>query len=161
MEVLKMTPVETIRDSARMRIIRNECREFMTRDTSKIGIFRQAKWFIKTYRPLKERGVMTAYLGWYNKRAVAYGIVRYESDRPLISGGLLKQYRGKGLGRRLFSFLTEKASEENGKKKVRSVFLEVLATNRVALSLYEQLGYVRKAVDDGVIHMQKDWGEFE
>jgi len=161
MEVLTIKPVENVREALAIRTIRNECREFMTRDKRKIGITQQVNWFMRTYLPKKREGIVTAYLGYYEDKPVAYGMIRIEYGRPLLTGGLLEKYRGKGLGKQLFEYLTKEASIENNKYKSRSVFLEVLETNFVAKNLYIKLGFVEKDKANGIISMQKDWGEFD
>lgn len=169
MENLTFYEVSSLKSAMLMRKMRNECRQFMTRDASKIGWLRQLNWFYTTYRPKQAKGEMAAYIflcHWPKQdifnQPVGYGIIRDSKTKPLISGGLLKKYRGKGLGKTLFKILTRIASQgERGEVGRRSVFLEVLETNQVAIDLYKKLGYVEKMRHDGVIDMQHDYGEFD
>jgi ribosomal-protein-alanine N-acetyltransferase len=58
-----------------------------------------------------------------------------ESELPDIV--VDKSYRGQGLGRQLL----EKATEELGKQKVDTIFLEVRESNAPARALYESFGF--------------------
>ena len=142
----EIRPVTTLRDAQIMRGIRNECRSYMTNDTSYISFFRQARW----WRKVKNDPNWWLYLFWYNGSPIGYGIIR-KKDMYWVSGGIIAQSRGHGFGRHLFSFLTQVAT--NG----HSAYLEVLKTNERAFNLYQSLGYRVCCADmDGVLLMRAD-----
>ena len=163
MEVLDVLPVETLWQALRMRKLRNQCRQFMTQDTSKISLIRQIRWFYNVYLVKKNNGEMIAYLGYMKKKPVAYGIIRDLKTRPTASIGVAKKYRGHGIGKTLFRFLTDEASRGDMSRRIgdKTVFLEVREENKKALHMYCSLGYVEKARNNGIIFMQKDYGEFD
>lgn len=125
--------VKTFRDSLKMARIRNTGREYMTNDRSKIGPFRQWLWFYGTY--LAVNGfTINAYLLSSGNEDVGYGLIRLKNRKWWVTGVIHPRYRGEGYGQLLFHFLTQTAP--------KPVFLEVLKTNEVAISLYTKLGYV-------------------
>lgn len=142
-----MTPVTTPEEAEQLRGIRNECKNFMTRDTGYIMEDQQQRWFknlssdIKIYLlHLVEHGVVSSSIG--------YGLIREEDGYSLISGGLLEQYRGKGFGTILFQYLLKNVNQE------LPIRLEVLKNNTKAFLVYNKLGF-RVYSDDGkVIKME-------
>jgi ribosomal protein S18 acetylase RimI-like enzyme len=129
----------TLRDFMAVRKIRNECRTFMTRDQNYISVAKQVGFWLRHRRPTATYRV---YLGTVEGRPAAYGIVQGH----LVSGGLLRRYRGYGHGRTLFTRLTHQAAEP--------ALLEVLASNVHAQSLYASLGYVQYVQAGSVLKMR-------
>lgn len=160
MENLTIKELETFGEALALRKIRNECRLFMTRDTSKISILQQFRWFHNSYK-FAPTDQLQVFLFLLSGKPIGYGLIRDKAVRPLISGGLLQAYRGKGYGDHLFRAVTDIASSNVFGKGMKSVFLEVLETNTPAFGLYQKIGYVEKARQNGIIYMQKDYGEFD
>lgn len=52
--------------------------------------------------------------------------------------GVVREYRGRGVGKELFAFLTPRLKD----KGIRQYLLEVLTTNTPAASLYRKLGFM-------------------
>ena len=135
-------PATTDADAEAMRVIRNSCRQFMTRDTSEIDPARQRAWFAAL-----DRAVTKPWLYRVDGTAAGYGLVRLEAGRWWLSGGLLPSWRGRGHGRRLFAALAEIAG--------RPCWLDVRADNAAARRLYERLGFaVAGERADGAIIMR-------
>jgi ribosomal protein S18 acetylase RimI-like enzyme len=128
-------------DIETMRLIRNECRGFMTRDRREISCSEQCQW----WSTLSHEQVQ-CYLFQYESVNVGYGVVRAEISvqHPhgvaWLTGGLLPAYRGRGLGRALFQCLIHLSSMQP--------WLEVLRQNERARRLYEELGF-RVVWEDG------------
>lgn len=139
---LVLRKIETLDDAMLLRNIRNQCREFMTRDISYISEEQQKRWFMNLKPDFKiyilysvEMGLVTSPIG--------YGLIREEGEYSLISGGLIESERGKGYGSTLFNYLIKNV--EN--KKIK---LEVLKSNTRAFVIYNNLGF-RVINDDGEI----------
>lgn len=137
---LVLRKIETLDDAMLLRNIRNQCREFMTRDISYISEEQQKRWFMNLKPDFKiyilysvEMGLITSPIG--------YGLIREEGEYSLISGGLIESERGKGYGSTLFNYLIKNV--EN--KKIK---LEVLKSNTRAFVIYNNLGF-RVINDDG------------
>lgn len=129
-------------DALRMRAVRNAVRANMTRDVRHIGVVRQLRWWWTRYRRWAREDAFRAWLVWQAGRCVGYGIVRAEGSRWWVTGGLLPEARGKGLGQALFRFLTiEAAARSEALGDPTEAWLEVLADNAPAVRLYERLGY--------------------
>jgi hypothetical protein len=144
---LEVRPVTSFGDAQIMRGIRNECRDYMTNDTSYISFLRQSRWWMQ----VRNDPDWSLYLLWYNGSPIGYGIIRTKNHMRWVTGGIIRQSRGYGFGRDLFSFLTLRATEG------KPAFLEVLRTNVRAFSLYKSLGYHVISDDrDGVWLMQAD-----
>lgn len=129
-------------DAEYMRLIRNECREFMTRETKRIPPWKQRIWWKKLdrkhYRP---------YLLEKNGLPVGYGLIRYEGNERWLSGGLSKDHRGKGWGSFLFSCLTNLAGS--------NCWLEVRSDNTPAVRVYTSLGFVEVKRQGDIITMRR------
>lgn len=130
--------VGNLMDAMRMRAIRNTCRRYMTYDTSRIGVFRQAVWYYRTYRRGRAARTLFGYLLWDGGRAVGYGLVSRARGRWWVTGGLVPGARGRGLGKRLFAFLTVAAIVRSG---CGESWLNVFESNLRARKLYEGIGY--------------------
>lgn len=74
---------------------------------------------------------------------VGYGIMSFGAgEAHILNVCIRNDERGTGLGRRLMSFLLDRAREEY----MQEVFLEVRPSNAVAIRLYETIGFVRIGV---------------
>lgn len=140
--------VDTFEEAELLRLIRNQCREYMTRNTDVITQEQQQQWFKTAYDKYDiylvyaiEYGACITYAG--------YGVIHKNMTESLITGGLLPDYRNRGLGSDLFKYLTDTAL----KRKV-PVRLEVLKTNQRALKVYEKLGYTVYAETDKIYSME-------
>lgn len=71
---------------------------------------------------------------------VGYGIMSFGAGEAHILNVCIRgDRRGFGLGRRLMSYLLDRAREEY----MQEVFLEVRPSNAIAIKLYETIGFVR------------------
>lgn len=129
-EEVELRPVRGLGDAQAMRRVRNECREFMTSNTSEIGKFEQFTWWLRVGRSRDWR----IYLLWNNDQPVGYGILRRKGCQWWVTGGLVESSRGIGLGRFLFSELLRLADSP-------TAYLEVRISNTKALNLYRSLGF--------------------
>src|SRR6266567_2109934 len=103
--------VKTWREVMQLRTIWNTCISFMTRDQTKIGFFEQIIWW------LRNRNQIEAFLIYDDPWLIAFGII----DGNEIMGGVTPSYRGKGIGKLIFSLMT--------KAVPKPAELEVLADN--------------------------------
>lgn len=142
-------PAETLEHAEYMRRVRNECRQFMTRDTREISREDQIAWFQAldrdTTRPFFGLAIDIKN-GVASGDVLAYGLVRLIDNRWWISGGVLPEWRGHGYGRKLFEALTSIVNDGMH----RTCWLEVRASNTRAYNLYRALGY---------IPLRDDWGD--
>ena len=124
--------VTTAAQAEELRRLRNECREFMTRDTAEIAPEQQLEFLAG---PLAD-GTARAYLlhRGPGQAAVAYGMLRDDGDCLWLSCGVTEAERGSGLGALMVRFLTAGA----GRGPVR---LEVWQDNEPARRVYERAGY--------------------
>jgi ribosomal protein S18 acetylase RimI-like enzyme len=135
--------IETLEEAMILRNIRNQCKDFMTRDCSYISEDQQKRWFenldpnVKIYLLyLVEFGVVSSPVG--------YGLIREEAGFSLVSGGLVESCRGKGYGKILFDYLIKNLDKE------MPIKLEVLKNNTRAFFIYNKLGF-RVVKDDGKV----------
>lgn len=123
-----------------MGLIRNECREFMTRSRSEITPEKQLSWF----RSLDRRHTLPWLFSIENHAPVAYGLMRRQEQDWWLSIGVTANCRGQGYGKAAFRYMTD---------LVERAWLEVLETNLVAQRVYVALGYRVLRHDDGIITM--------
>lgn len=129
--------VATVEDALRVLPIRNEARHFMTRHRSPITEEQQRQWFDKWVRT----GEKSLYLVEALDKTVGYGLIGWDPDPDheyaALTAALAPEFRGSGFGRMIFGFLV---CEVRIRRKVP--WIEVLASNAAARSLYRKLGFV-------------------
>ena len=123
-----------------LRYIRNSCASYMTRHRDIISIEQQQLWW-KTLN----RETWKVFIYWLGNMIVGFGVLRLEDGKYWVTGGLIENARGHGLGRELFAHLINLVED--------NIWLEVLETNKVAHRLYIKLGFVETSRKDGVITM--------
>ena len=131
----------TLEHAEHMRVVRNECRQFMTQDTREISREDQVTWFqaLDRYHTRPFVGLTyNIHNGQATGAVIAYGLVRKIDSRWWISGGIAPEWRGQGFGRELFSALTTIVTRGIG----RACWLEVHGDNERAFRLYASLGFV-------------------
>jgi len=130
MKTSRFMRAESIWDFLKVRQIRNECRTFLTNDTSKISVPRQVKFWVD----LKNKKDIEVYYFEVDKECLGYGLIKRDGKKAWITGGIKLAYRGIGLGRELFQRLVYFALPSK-------VYLEVMDWNVNALALYRSLGF--------------------
>ncbi len=146
-EMLVLKNIETLEEAQVLRNIRNECKDFMTRDTSYISVEQQIRWFNSLKREdKKDYKIYLLYevINGVVATAIGYGLIKKEGSFSLISGGLIESCRGKGYGSTLFTYLIGNVDAGSDIK------LEVLKSNTRAFVIYNKLGF-RVISDDGEI----------
>lgn len=143
--------VETDEEAELLRLIRNQCREYMTRNTEIITQEQQKAWFKTAYDKYDlflvyaiEYGASVTFAG--------YGVIHKNLSESLVTGGLLPEYRNRGLGHDLFKFLTDTSV-----KRKLPVKLEVLKSNQRAFKVYEKLGYTVYDETDKIFKMEYNY----
>lgn len=130
-----------------IRKTRNASKQYMTRNQETITPEVQRHWYenisdnVIPYILIKsEHGTIFYPCG--------YGLIIIEDKISKLTGVIDESDRGKGYGRKLFSFLIEEA-----KKKTNKISLEVLISNQKAFNLYKSLGFVVKNQNQKTIFM--------
>lgn len=141
--LLVLKRIETLEEALILRNIRNQCKDFMTRDTSYISEEQQKRWFANLSEETKIYILYSVEFGVISS-PVGYGLIRKEGDFSVVSGGLIESCRGKGYGKVLFEYLIKNIEKES------PIRLEVLKTNTRAFVIYNNLGF-RVLKDDGEI----------
>jgi len=139
--------VTTPAEAEILRTIRNKCREYMTRSTDYITPEQQEEWFKTAFRKYDlyiayaiEHGVCIVDAG--------FGVVHKNEDEFLLTGGLVPEYRDKGLGKIIFKFLVDQCH------KSLPIRLEVLRTNTRAYKTYEGLNFRVTGENDNLYFME-------
>jgi len=145
MSDLVMIGVATTIDVELLRTIRNDCRKFMTRNTSEISPQDQQIWYKNLDHEKHKLFLLHEIHCGVAGTIIGYGYIRVENGIVLLTGGLVESSRGKGHGHFLFNSLLQQSKQFN-----LPIELEVLKTNMVAFSVYNKLGF-RVIGDDGKI----------
>ena len=139
--------VTTPAEAEILRTIRNKCREYMTRSTDYSTPEQQEEWFKTAFRKYDlyiayaiEHGVCIVDAG--------FGVVHKNEDEFLLTGGLVPEYRDKGLGKVIFKFLVDQCH------KSLPIRLEVLKTNTRAYKTYEGLNFRVTGENDNLYFME-------
>lgn len=142
--------VTTIPEAEILRTIRNECRGYMTRSTEYISEEVQQQWFKTAH---KKYELYIAYAMEYGCAIVTagFGVIHKNDDDFMLTGGLLQDYRDKGLGKPLFKFLIDQCH------KSTPIRLEVLKTNIRAYKTYESLGFKTISEKDKIFIMEYEY----
>ena len=139
--------VTTSNEAEMLRVIRNQCKDYMTRNTSEITPEEQLEWFKTAY---KKYELYIAYAVEYGACIVdaGYGLIHLNEKEYMLTGGLVPEYRDKGLGAILFKFLID-----NCNKQI-PIRLEVLKDNLRALKTYERLNFTTTSETDKIFIME-------
>lgn len=139
--------VTTPAEAEILRTIRNGCREFMTRSTDYITPEQQQEWFKTAH---KKYELYIAYAVEHGAAVVdaGFGVIHKNEEESLLTGGLLLNYRDRGLGKVVFKFLLDQCT------KLLPIKLEVLKTNTRALKTYESLNFKVISEDDRLFYME-------
>jgi GNAT superfamily N-acetyltransferase len=132
-------------DFETMRQIRNLCREFMTGNTKVIEPGEQQIWSRSVGPHLQP------YLYLYPPAVyVGYGLRRWDAEQRWwwLTGALVAEYRGRGLGQTLFEHLLATSAPE-------PTALEVRITNLPARRLYEKLGFTLRQTREDILVMTR------
>lgn len=113
--------IMSLKQALEVRVIRNDCRKFMTNDQSYISVFKQVWWYFFKYKTSNDKCYVL-----YEKKPIGYGFIH----NGFLSLGIIRSYRGKGAGRVLLKFLMESSSK-----------LEVFKKNKRAIKLYRSEGF--------------------
>lgn len=139
--------VTTPAEAENLRVVRNQCREFMTRSTDYIEPEQQQEWFKDAHKKYElyiayfiEHGTIAVYAG--------FGVIHKNENEFLLTGGLTPEYRDKGLGKVLFKFLIDQCPKQV------PIRLEVLKTNTRAYKVYEGLNFVVTGETDKIYIME-------
>lgn len=124
--------VDNLNMAESLRLIRNECKEYMTRYNKEISKEQQTKWFLSI-----DKNKTIPFLFFENKNPIGYGLITFEENISLISAGIIEKYRGLGHGKILFNLLINECKKLNSD----DIKLEVLKTNIRAYKLYKKLGF--------------------
>jgi len=144
-EFIVLIPVQTFDDVEKLRIIRNECRNYMTRSKNLIETEQQINWWNNLDKESNKLYLVHKVYHAVASTIVGYGYIRVENGEILLTGGLTETERGKGHGKTLFGALVE-----NSKQFDLPIKLELLKTNTKAFVVYNSLGF-RVTNDDGKI----------
>lgn len=154
--VSELLPLERFSDALDMRRIRNRVASFMTHNNGQIDPVEQLVWWLKTYIPGTKKGELFGYVqtvpGTFKQppARVGYGLISLREEHWWVSGGIIDEWRGQGLGEELFRVLTNTIHHHCK----ADAWLDVLATNERAIALYRKLGYEQAGEEqDGIIEM--------
>jgi ribosomal protein S18 acetylase RimI-like enzyme len=143
--MLVLKPVETKEDVENLRLMRNVCKNFMTRNTSEISYEQQQQWYQNIDKNNHKLFLLHQISCGVVASIIGYGYIRVENDVVLLTGGLIEQERGKGYGTTLFEYLVKNSEPFN-----LPIKLEVLKTNMKAFAVYNKIGF-RVIGDNGKI----------
>jgi len=144
-EFIVLVPVQTSFDAESLRIIRNECRNYMTRSTNLIEKEQQLNWWNNLNKDTNKLYLVHKVFHGVAATIVGYGYIRVENGEVLLTGGLTESERGKGHGKTLFGALAKLAEQFE-----LPIKLELLKSNTKAFVVYNSLGF-RVTEDDGKI----------
>lgn len=140
--------VSTFGRSLEMMDVRNQCYEFMTGNPNEITKEEQREWFWDVYLPSTN---IYCYVLYADGISIGYGIIREEESCSLLTGGLVKTYRGKGIGREIFQFLIDIVKQKNLQTPIE---LDVREDNVTAQNLYIKLGFGFISQENNVFRMR-------
>jgi ribosomal protein S18 acetylase RimI-like enzyme len=139
--------VTTPTEAEMLRVIRNQCKDFMTRTTTEITFEQQQEWFKTAYKKYELYLVYAVEHGACIVDA-GYGLIHLNEGEYLLTGGLVPSYRDKGLGSSLFKFLIDNCNKQ------LPIRLEVLKTNVRAQKTYEKLNFTTFNENEKVYFME-------
>jgi ribosomal protein S18 acetylase RimI-like enzyme len=127
-ELMRLREITTFSDVMALRVIRNECCEFMTNQTRAISVAQQLVWWQSVAGSSNWRVWLVYVPDW--AEAVGFGMLRASTDGWLVTLGFRPWMRGRGLGTLLYRALAEQAGGESVWAIIRS---DNLASQRAAV----------------------------
>jgi len=146
---ITLNPVLNTVDAETVRIHRNACREFMTRNTDYISAHEQTKWFNSLDKHSHHLLLLNKIHYGAAVEDIGYGYIRIEKDEVLLTGGITSNERGKGYGFFLFERLVI-----NSLKYGLPIRLEVLKTNAAGIATYKKIGFTIIDEDERIYRME-------
>ncbi|HEX7994424.1 MAG TPA: GNAT family N-acetyltransferase [Streptosporangiaceae bacterium] len=131
--MITCTDIDSLDKAEQLRILRNECAEWMTNDTSRISADKQREF----YRARVATGQVEGFLMCDDGEPVAYGLIIWDSEgRAWSSTGVAVTARGRGIGR-------EVTIENVRRAHARGVpmWAEVRADNAGQQKICRSIGY--------------------
>jgi len=107
---MRLREVTTLSDIMVLRVIRNECREFMTYGTQEISEAQQLLWWQQVAGNPDWKIWLVYVPGW--AEAVGFGMLRVGKNGWIVTLGFRPWMRGRGLGTLLYRILAEQADDE-------------------------------------------------
>jgi len=143
--MLSFEPVDSLERAEVLRVLRNECAEWMTRDTSLISAEQQQVF----YRERIATGQVEGFLMLAGARPVAYGLLIWDEDgRAWSSTGVSVSKRGAGYGR-IVTVENVRRAHGHGVPMWAEVRRDNLGQQRICLSIgYETVDEIMR---DGMI----------
>lgn len=131
------TLVSSLREAIIVRSLRNSCREHLTNHREHIGVARQVRWYLRTYRRLKRSGSYRLYL-LYNDAGtpVGYGALALRDRQLYVTECVGREHRGLGHGRSILGQLMSIARQEQ-----RDLVAEIWAENQRSIVLHLRAGF--------------------
>jgi ribosomal protein S18 acetylase RimI-like enzyme len=142
--MISFEPIDTLASAEVLRVLRNECAGWMTRDTSQITAAAQRRFFHEKIATGKIEG----FLMFSGAEPVAYGLLVWDGEgRAWSSTGVKTARRGEGFGRAV--------TVENAKRAHAHdvpIWAEVRADNAGQQKICRSIGYqmVRSFTRDGL-----------
>jgi ribosomal protein S18 acetylase RimI-like enzyme len=134
--VISFEAVVSSDQAEELRLLRNECREYMTGDTAEIAPRQQKQFLDQQIRP----GRVHAWLLRVEGDAAGYALLRPGNRGELwMSCGVAAAQRGRGLGVLTVDLVTAMARHINPRRPVR---LQVWQDNEPAVRAYRRAGYL-------------------
>lgn len=142
-----LKPVKTPWQALNVVAVRNQCKGWLTGNSKRISNLEQLKWFYTTYRKQHKDGKINLYLFINGDEVYGYGLTSKALGMWTVTGCLWPEWRGYGLGERLFRLLIDSIEEDQ-------VWLEVFSDNERAVSLYRKLGFEEVGGRSNIIVMR-------
>lgn len=133
-ELMRLVPVTTPTDLEHLRIIRNECREFMTHNTNEISQEQQVGWWANVSDHPDWKVWLVYVPGWIEP--VGFAMLRRAVTRWYATLGLRAWMRGQGYGTLIYRGLRDLAPTD-------AVWAAIRDDNTASIRAAEKAGYVR------------------
>ena len=134
-------PVSSLSDVLNVRRIRNECRSYLTNNTSYISVPRQIYWYFTYYRKAANTEIYRIFIARNNKRQpVGYGALNLLDEKLFVTECVAEKYRGRGWGHLILKKLINIAKHEG-----LPLIAEIRATNKISIALHKKCGFTLDA----------------
>lgn len=142
---LSLEPVKNYAEALAVALIRNECCRWMTHNDKPLNVTQQLRFFER----LKHDKKLALFICRAGDVPCGYALIKRVGRKAWLTAGIATLFRGKGFGRFVFQTLIWLCGS-------RQKWLEVLRTNRRAIRLYKNLGFVIRKTTRRIHVMQYD-----
>lgn len=141
---LQIAEIANLRDALDVAAIRNDCREWLTNDTSTIHPLRQARWFRRTYCKQDPKNYMVWLARDADQHPVGYVAIALKGDGAHLTVCVAAKARRSGVGAEMLDFL----KQQKWRSEIPRILVATIRPdNERSINLHRKLGFEDRGIE--------------